>query len=88
MTIISLPTKIRYLLNSKAINFLICSKEIWDTLALAYECTSQVRDSKIRMLVHKYKLFKMKDNETIDLMFERFQMIINNPISLGKIYDN
>ncbi|RDY04539.1 hypothetical protein CR513_11724, partial [Mucuna pruriens] len=72
--------KTRYLLNSKAINFLMStlteseyekvhscksSKEMWDTLALAY-----------------------KDNETIDLMFGIFQMIINNLISLGKTYDN
>ncbi|RDY10721.1 hypothetical protein CR513_04718, partial [Mucuna pruriens] len=30
----------------------------------------------------------MEDNETIDLMFGRFQTIINNFISLGKTYDN
>ncbi|RDX76690.1 hypothetical protein CR513_43302, partial [Mucuna pruriens] len=28
------------------------SKEMWDTLALAYEGTSQIRDSDISMLVH------------------------------------
>ncbi|RDX93725.1 hypothetical protein CR513_23978, partial [Mucuna pruriens] len=49
---------------------------------------SQVRDTKISMLVQKYELFKVKDNETIDLMFGRFQMIINNLKSLGKTYDN
>ncbi|RDX64510.1 hypothetical protein CR513_56930, partial [Mucuna pruriens] len=64
------------------------SKEIWDTLVLAYEGTCHVRDSKISMLVYKYELFKMEDNETIDLMFGRFQMIIKNLRSLGKTYDN
>ncbi|RDX86691.1 hypothetical protein CR513_31955, partial [Mucuna pruriens] len=64
------------------------SKEIWDTLALAYKGTSQVRDSKISMIVHKYEFFRIKDNETIDLMFRRLQMIISNLRSLGKTYDN
>ncbi|RDX83021.1 hypothetical protein CR513_36111, partial [Mucuna pruriens] len=54
------------------------SKEMWDTLALAYKETSQVRDSKISMLVHQYELFKMEDRESIDQMFRRFQTIINN----------
>ncbi|RDX95794.1 hypothetical protein CR513_21637, partial [Mucuna pruriens] len=51
------------------------SKKMWDTLALAYEGTSQVRDFKISMLVHKYEFFKMEDNKTIDLMFGIFQII-------------
>ncbi|RDX93991.1 hypothetical protein CR513_23677, partial [Mucuna pruriens] len=59
-----------------------------DTLALAYEGASHVKDSKISMLVRKYELFKMEDNETIDIMFERFQTIINNLILLGKSYNN
>ncbi|RDY11664.1 hypothetical protein CR513_03654, partial [Mucuna pruriens] len=42
------------------------SKEMWDTLALAYEGTSHVKDSKISILVHQYKLFKMEDHERID----------------------
>ncbi|RDY14828.1 hypothetical protein CR513_00036, partial [Mucuna pruriens] len=79
--------KTRYLINSKARNFLIKStiashlKKCGDTLAL-------VRDLKISMLVHQYELFKMEDNESIDLMSRRFQAIISNLRSLGKIYDN
>ncbi|RDX72475.1 hypothetical protein CR513_48038, partial [Mucuna pruriens] len=78
--------KTRYLPNSKARNFPMCalteskyekahscksSKEMLDTLALAYEDMSQVRNSKISMLVHKYELFKMEDNEAIDLILPR-----------------
>ncbi|RDX97422.1 hypothetical protein CR513_19818, partial [Mucuna pruriens] len=59
-----------------------------DTLTLAYEGTSQVKDSKISMLVYQYKLFKMEEHEIIDLMFGRFQTIINNLRSLDKTYDN
>ncbi|RDX92408.1 hypothetical protein CR513_25495, partial [Mucuna pruriens] len=64
------------------------SKDMWDTLALTYEGTSHVKDSKNSMLVHQYELFKMEDNEIIDLMFETFQTIINNLRSLGKTFDN
>ncbi|RDX81966.1 hypothetical protein CR513_37300, partial [Mucuna pruriens] len=82
--------KTGYLLNSKARNFLMygltkleyekvhsckSSKEMWDTFPLAYG-------------VHKYELFKMEYNETIDLIFGRFQTIINNLRSLSKTYDN
>ncbi|RDX90568.1 hypothetical protein CR513_27553, partial [Mucuna pruriens] len=51
------------------------SKEMWDTLALAYEGMLQVKDSKI-------------NHESIDQMFGRFQTIINNLRSLEKTYDN
>ncbi|RDX88102.1 hypothetical protein CR513_30358, partial [Mucuna pruriens] len=46
--------KTRYHINSKARYFSRCksSKEMWDTLALAYEGTSYVIHSKISMLVH------------------------------------
>ncbi|RDX88612.1 hypothetical protein CR513_29776, partial [Mucuna pruriens] len=64
--------KTMYLLNSKARNFLMCINGI------------RVRDFKISMLVDKYELFKMEDNKTINPTFGRFQMIINNLISLDK----
>ncbi|RDX79593.1 hypothetical protein CR513_39968, partial [Mucuna pruriens] len=95
--------KMRHLLNFKAINFLMyaltksecekvynckSSKEMWDMLSLTYKGTTRIRDSKISMLVRQYELFKMEDNETIYLMFDRFQIIINNLRSLGKTYDN
>ncbi|RDX90610.1 hypothetical protein CR513_27510, partial [Mucuna pruriens] len=53
-----------------------------DTLALAYEGTSQVKDSMISLLVHQYEFFKIEDHEIIDKMFGRFQTIINNLRSL------
>ncbi|RDX74442.1 hypothetical protein CR513_45814, partial [Mucuna pruriens] len=64
------------------------SEEMWDTLALAYEGMSQVRDYTISMLVDKYELFKMEDNKTIYLMFGRFKIIVYNLRSLGKTYAN
>ena len=95
--------KIKYQLNLKAKHYLMCAisraehdkvhscenaKEIWDTLALAHEGSSQVKESKISILVHQYELFKMADHETIVQMFGRFQTITNNLRSLGKVYES
>lgn len=60
------------------------AKEICNTMALAHEGSSQVKESKISMLVHHCELFKMEEDKTIDQMFEIFQAIVNNLRSLGK----
>lgn len=90
-------------LNAKAINMLYCAldknefnristcssaKEIWHKLEVTHEGTSQVKESKICMLVHNYELFKMKSDESISEMFTRFTDIINGLKSLGKSYSN
>ena len=89
--------------NSKAMNILYCAldaneynrisscesaKEIWDRLEVTHEGTSQVKESKINMLVHNYELFRMKTDESITEMFTRFTDIINGLKSLGKVYPN
>ena len=90
-------------LNAKAMNLLYCAlsasefnristcssaKEIWDRLEVTHEGTSQVKESKINMLVHKYELFQMEPNETITSMFTCFTNIINCLKSLGRMYTN
>ncbi|XP_043692999.1 uncharacterized protein LOC122643445 [Telopea speciosissima] len=62
------------------------AKEIWDTLMVSYEGTSQVKESKIDKLVHEYELFKMLENESISSMFLRFTNITNKLKGLGKTY--
>ena len=44
-----------------------CSKaqEIWQTLEVAYEGTSQFKENKISLLIYKYELFKMNEDESI-----------------------
>jgi len=89
--------------NCKAIHILYCgldaneynrisacesAKEIWDKLVVTYEGTSQVRETKINILVHQYELFKMQPGETIKEMFIRFTDITNNLKSLGKTCTN
>ena len=84
--------------NPKAMNVLYCAldpneynriltcesaKEIWDRLEVTHEGTSQVKESKINILVHNYELFKMKIDESIIDMFTRFTDIINGLKFLG-----
>ncbi|MQM04389.1 hypothetical protein Taro_037185 [Colocasia esculenta] len=62
------------------------SKEMWDKLELIYEGTSEVRESKVSMLVSEYEMFKMNNNETISDMFASFMIIINGLKGLKKEY--
>ncbi|GAV65727.1 UBN2 domain-containing protein, partial [Cephalotus follicularis] len=57
-------------------------------LEITYECTNQVKESKISTLVHEYELFMMHDNECISDMFTQFTTIINSLKNLGKSYPN
>nr|XP_033509222.1 uncharacterized protein LOC117274107 [Nicotiana tomentosiformis] len=41
------------------------AKEIWEALQTSHEGTTQVKQSKIDMLTTEYKLFRMKDDESI-----------------------
>ena len=88
-------------LNTKAINVLYyaldvnefnristynLAKKIWDRLEITQEGTNQVKESKISLLVHKYELFKMNQNESISGMYTRFTDIVNNLKNLDKSY--
>ena len=79
-------------LNAKTMNVLYCAldanefnqiftcnsaKKIWDKLKVMHEGRNQVKESKINMFVHRYKLFKMDPTESITSMFTRFTDIIN-----------
>ena len=61
-------------------------KQMWDTLAVTYEGTSQVKRNKLSLLTRKYELFSMK--EDTQSMFGHFQTILNELRSLGITYDN
>ena len=61
---------------------------MWNKLEVTHEGTSQVKSSKINLLMYNYELFKMDPNETISIMFTRFTDITNGLKSLGRIYSN
>ena len=63
----------------------ITAKEIWDKLEITYKGTSQIKESRIDMLIHDYELFTMKSFESIFEMFYKFTNIINALKSLGNL---
>ncbi|XP_057996568.1 uncharacterized protein LOC131175895 [Hevea brasiliensis] len=95
--------KRRLALNDKAIQVLFCAlniseynkvcmkstaKEIWDALVITHEGTSQVKENKMDSLIYQYELFKMKTDETISEMYDRFVEIKGGIKSLGKTFTN
>ena len=58
------------------------ANQIWHTLQVTHEGTNKVKESKISVLVHRFEVFKMKENETISEMVTRFTDITNslNPL--------
>ena len=52
-------------------------KEVWRILEITHEGINQVKDSKVRILVNDYEMFKMKPNESIVEMFTRFTYVVN-----------
>lgn len=64
------------------------AKEIWDSLSIAHEGTTQVKQSRIELLMRQYELFSMDNNESIQSMFTRFTLISNELNSLGRKLSN
>ena len=62
------------------------AKEIWDALQVAHEGTSQVKQSRIELLMRKYELFEMGEKETIMEMYTHFTHITNELKSLEKSF--
>ncbi|MCH90026.1 serine/threonine protein kinase SRPK1 [Trifolium medium] len=61
-------------------------KFIWDSLCSTYEGNEQVHEAKANLLVHRYELFKMKEDEDIETMFARFQTLVSGLQVLKKSY--
>jgi len=95
--------KSKFLLNSHVRIALLCAlsqeeyskvhsfksaEQMWDTLAITYNGSSEGKRNKLSLLTHKYELFGMKEGEDIPTMFECFQTILNELHSLGRHYDN
>jgi len=53
------------------------TKAMFASLCANYEGSKKVREAKAPMLVHQYELFKMKDDESIEQMYSRFQTLVS-----------
>ncbi|XP_070039189.1 uncharacterized protein [Nicotiana tomentosiformis] len=61
------------------------AKQIWDTLQVAHEGTTQVKRTKRTLLYFQYENFAMKDGEIIQEMYTRFTTLTNELKSLKRI---
>ena len=61
-------------------------KAMFASLCANYEGSKKVREAKALMLVHQYELFKMKDDESIEQMYSRFQTLVSGLQILKKSY--
>jgi len=48
------------------------AKDMWDALQVAHGGTNQVKQSRVELLMSKFKLFEMGDSETMMDMYTRF----------------
>ncbi|VFQ77753.1 unnamed protein product [Cuscuta campestris] len=62
------------------------AKEMWDKLEVTYEGTDHVSEAKIDFLKQEYEMFRIKEHEKIDDMFDRFSKIVNDLHALKKTY--
>jgi len=62
------------------------AKAMFASLCANYEGSKKVREAKATMLVHKYELLKMKDDENIEAMYSRFQTLVSGLQTLKKSY--
>ncbi|MQL97843.1 hypothetical protein Taro_030545 [Colocasia esculenta] len=68
------------------VSMCISVKDMWDKLKLIYEGTSEVKETKVNILLHEYEMFKMSPVESIFDMFARLSKITNGLKTLGKNY--
>jgi hypothetical protein len=62
------------------------AKEMFASLCANYEGSKKVREVKALMLAYQYELFKMKDDESIEEMYSRFQTLVSGLQILKKSY--
>ncbi|CAI0444882.1 unnamed protein product [Linum tenue] len=62
------------------------AREIWKSLESTYEGTSNIKETRIDLLVHEYECFEMAPGEGIHEMYSQFIVLINKLKGLGKAY--
>jgi hypothetical protein len=62
------------------------AKAMFISLCSNYEGNKKVREAKAIKLVHRYELFRVKDDESIEDMYSRFQTLVSGLQILKKRY--
>ena len=62
------------------------AKSIFDSLQMNHKGNAQVKETKALTLIQKYKAFRMEEDESVETMFSRFQMLVVGLEVLDKQY--
>src|ERR1044072_8194459 len=62
------------------------AKSIFDSLQMTHEGNTQVKETKALALIQKYEAFRMEEDESVETMFSRFQMLVAGLRVLNKGY--
>src|ERR1044072_3621742 len=62
------------------------AKSIFDSLQVTHEGNFQVKETKALALIQKYEAFRMEEEESVETMFSRFQMLVEGLRVLDKGY--
>src|ERR1044072_321834 len=62
------------------------AKSIFDSLQMTHKGNSQVKETKALALIQKYEAFGMEEEESVETMFSRFQMLVAGLRVLDKGY--
>ena len=62
------------------------AKQIWDTIELVMEGTSEVKENRLDILISQYEASKLLPGESITQVFERQNKLLNDLNLHGKVY--
>ena len=62
------------------------AKQMWDTIELLMEGTSEVKENRLDILTSHYEAFKSLPGESITQVFERYNKLLNDLNLHGKVY--
>lgn len=62
------------------------AKTVFESLCATYERSQQVKKVKANLLVQQYEMFRMENDENIETMFSRFQILVFGLHILNKSY--
>ena len=62
------------------------AKQMWDTIELLMEGTTEVKENRLDILTSQYEAFKSLRGESITQVFERYNKLLNDLNLHGKVY--
>jgi len=60
------------------------AQEAWKILETTYEGTKKVKDTKLQILITRFKEVKMSEDELFDSFYGRLNEIVNAKLNLGE----